>query len=115
MLRRRPAPVKVWRPDLHQVGDSYEGRWMIPAAISREIGYKRNEETVTMPELPEDLQRAIEAGTLTNEQIRQLIELEARVIGLSFDEALAKAQDRSLPSNPVGSDLQMLFGLLKAA
>jgi hypothetical protein len=67
-----------------------------------------------MPELPADLRAAIESGCLTESQIRQLIELEAQVIGLSFDEARVRARTRSLPTNTVGSDLQLLFGLLPA-
>ena len=67
-----------------------------------------------MPKLPEDLQRAVESGTLTNEQIRLLIDLEAKFIGLSFDEARKRARNRTLPNSPVGSDLQLLFGLLPA-
>jgi len=67
-----------------------------------------------MPELPEDLQKAIESGHLTNEQIRLLIELEAKALGLSVDEARKLARARALPSNAVGSDLQLLFGLVAA-
>ena len=68
-----------------------------------------------MPELPADLLEAIESGQLTDEQIRRLIEIEAKSIGLTFEKAAALAEARSLPKNAVGSDLQLLFGLLAAA
>jgi hypothetical protein len=68
-----------------------------------------------MPELPEDLRKAIESGQLTDKQIRQLIELEAQAIGLSFEQAERLAETRSLPRNAVGSDLQLLFGMLVPA
>jgi hypothetical protein len=67
-----------------------------------------------MPELPEELRKAIESGKLTDEQVRLLIELEAKVIGLSYDEARARAKARSLPRNGIGNDLQLLFGLVPA-
>ena len=68
-----------------------------------------------MPNLPRDLQRAIQSGRLTNAQIHELIKLEAKALGLTFEQARQRAEARSLPSNTIGSDLQMLFGLLAAA
>ncbi len=65
-----------------------------------------------MPELPDELRQAIESGHLTYAQIRQLIELEAGAIGLSYEEARARARARSLPRNGIGTDLQLLFGLI---
>jgi hypothetical protein len=67
-----------------------------------------------MPELPEELRQAIESGVLTSEQIRQLIELEAKAIGLTYAEAIVRAEARSLPRNGIGNDLQLLVRLLPA-
>jgi len=67
-----------------------------------------------MPELPAELQKAIESGTLTDEQIRLLIELEAKAIGLSYEQAVAQAKARTLPRNGIGLDLQLLYRLLPA-
>ena len=77
--------------------------------------YKGDREDASMPELPEELRRAIEAGTLTSEQVRQLIELEAKALGLTFEQAKELAKKRTLPGSSIGSDLQMLFGLLPVA
>lgn len=67
---------------------------------------------IEMPELPEDLCVAVESGRVTAEQLRQLIEIEADVIGLRYDEARALAAERRLPHNAIGGDLQLLFGLM---
>lgn len=42
--------------------------------------------------IPPELSRAIEAGELTQEQLRQLITIEAQVMGLSFDDAVSQAR-----------------------
>lgn len=68
-----------------------------------------------MPELPEDLRNAIESGHLTAAQLHHLIELEAKALGLSYEEARIRAKARSLPRTGLGSDLQLLFALLPAA
>lgn len=68
-----------------------------------------------MTELPADLLEAIERGEVTDDQLRELIALEARAIGLSFDEALRAAKDGTLPKNYVGADLELLIDLLLVA
>jgi hypothetical protein len=68
-----------------------------------------------MPPLPMDLQVAIEHGELTNEQLRELIRLEAMALGMSFEEAVRRAHERSLPKNYIGSDIELLVELLPAA
>ena len=60
------------------------------------------------------LQAAIEAGELTVEQLRELIEEEAKELGLTFEEAQRMAKERSLPRNALGSDIEFLFQLLAA-
>ncbi len=67
-----------------------------------------------MTPLPEALQEAIERGELTEDQLRELIALEAKALGLSFEEAVRKARDRRLPRNVLGSDLEFLVQLLPA-
>ena len=63
---------------------------------------------------PKELVAAIEAGELTDEQLRQLITLEARELGLTFDEAVRRAKERSLPGCHLGSDLGLLIEMLPA-
>lgn len=61
-----------------------------------------------MDDLPTELQAAIESGTLTTDQVRQLADLEAQALGLTLDQALEKARRRELPQSYLGQDLQML-------
>jgi hypothetical protein len=63
-------------------------------------------------ETPKELVAAIEQGELTDEQLRQLITLEARELGLTFDEAVRRAKERSLPGCHLGADLSLLVELL---
>ena len=66
-------------------------------------------------QMPPDLLAAIEGdGVLTDEQLRQLIEIEAESIGLTFDEAVAAARAGSLPKNHIGFDIRSLVGMLDA-
>lgn len=65
-------------------------------------------------ELPASLQRAIEHGTLTESQLRQLITFEAKALGLSFEEAVKRARKRTLPRDYLGADLALLVELLPA-
>jgi len=67
-----------------------------------------------MAPLPLALQEAIERGELTEDQLRELIALEAQALGLSFEEAVRKARDRHLPKNILGADLELLVQLLPA-
>lgn len=67
-----------------------------------------------MAPLPETLQQAIERGELTIEQLRELITLEAKALGQSYEEAVKKARERSLPRTHIGADLELLVELLAA-
>ena len=61
---------------------------------------------------PEETQQAIQEGTLlTDDHLRALIELDARALGLSTDEALLRARAGSLPRNPIADDLLLLLGI----
>ena len=42
--------------------------------------------------IPDDLLAALEAGELTTDQLRRLIELEANRLGMTFDEAVERAR-----------------------
>ena len=72
------------------------------------------------PGTPEDegmspkLQAAIEGGELTADELRELITLEARELGLTIEEAQRKAKLGQLPKNVLGSDIEFLFQLLAA-
>jgi hypothetical protein len=67
-----------------------------------------------MSPLPAALQEAIERGELTEAQLRELIALEAKALGLTYEEAVRKARDRRLPKNYIGADLELLVQLLPA-
>lgn len=60
------------------------------------------------------LQAAIEIGELTPEQLRELIEEEAKELGLTFEDAQRMAKQNRLPKNALGSDVEFLFQLLPA-
>jgi hypothetical protein len=68
-----------------------------------------------MPELPKELLAAIARGELTEDQLRQLIEIEALAMGLTLDEAVERAQAGTLPKDVLGTDLEQLVELLVAA
>ncbi len=65
-----------------------------------------------MEPLPVELQQAIEEGELTDEQLRELITLEAKAVGLTYEEAIKRANDRTLPQSLLGGDLELLVQLL---
>jgi len=66
----------------------------------------------TSVQMPQELIDAIEEGELSDEQFLQLITVEAAMIGLTFDEAVAGARDNTLPWNAVGMELRDLIKLL---
>lgn len=59
-----------------------------------------------------DLLDALERGSLTEEQLRELIASEARQLGLTFEEAVSRARSGTLPRNVLGIDLRLLICLL---
>jgi hypothetical protein len=63
---------------------------------------------------PAALREALERGTITQEQIRELIACEADELGLSYDEALELARRGAMPASPLGSDIEFLVELLAA-
>lgn len=67
-----------------------------------------------MAPLPATLQEAIEHGELTEDQLRELIRLEAAELGLTFDEAVQRAREGTLPHDLLGTDIGMLVELLPA-
>ncbi len=70
-----------------------------------------------MGNLPANLVKAIEQGQpITEEELRELITVEAKEIGLSFDEAVRAAEEGTLPSGSlVASDVAFLVDLLRYA
>ncbi len=70
-----------------------------------------------MGNLPANLVKAIEQGQpITEEQLRELITVEAKEIGLSFDEAVRAAEEGTLPSGSlVASDVAFLVDLVRYA
>ncbi len=70
-----------------------------------------------MGNLPANLVKAIEQGQpITEEELRELITVEAKEIGLSFDEAVRAAEEGTLPSGSlVASDVAFLVDLVRYA
>jgi len=64
--------------------------------------------------VPKALQLAIKRGQLTDEQLRELITLEAQALGLDYEEAIRRAKERSLPKNYLSTDIELLLELLPA-
>jgi len=66
-------------------------------------------------QMPPDLLAAIEGeGVLTDDQLRQLVAIEAEMIGLTFNEAVAAARADALPKNALGFDIRSLVRMLDA-
>lgn len=61
---------------------------------------------VVRTEQRDALLAALEHGELDGSQLRQLIEIEADALGLTFDEAIERAYAGTLPPTPQGFDLQ---------
>jgi hypothetical protein len=49
---------------------------------------------------------------LTETQLRALIADEAKLLGLTFDDAVKRAKSRTLPRTYIGDDLALLIELL---
>ena len=66
-------------------------------------------------QMPPDLLAAIEGdGVLTDDQLRQLVAIEAEMIGLSHDEAVDRARADTLPRDALGTDIRALVRMLDA-
>ena len=69
-----------------------------------------------MPEFPADILAAMTGECPpTVDQLRRMIEVEAKVLGLSFADAIERARLRTLPRNAIGADLSLLVEMLPAA
>jgi hypothetical protein len=62
--------------------------------------------------LPAHLQAALDDGYLTQEHLRELIAIQAELLGLDFDEAVERAKSDTLPRNIIGADLRLLVSVL---
>lgn len=51
---------------------------------------------------------------LTESQLRALVADEAKLLGLTFDDAVKRAKSRTLPRTYIGDDLALLIELLPA-
>ena len=69
--------------------------------------------TVTRPTL-ESLLAALDEGELDQDHLRLLITIEAERLGLTFDEAVERAHQDTLPKTPQGFDLQFHVLMLAA-
>jgi hypothetical protein len=64
--------------------------------------------------IPPELLKAMDGGELTQEQLRQLISIEAQTIGLTFEQAVDRARTGELPRTALGADIELLVMLLAA-
>ncbi len=64
--------------------------------------------------LPDTLLEALQNGTVSEEQIRELISIEATELDLTYDEALRLFREGALPTGPIGTDIEFLAGLFAA-
>jgi len=89
----------------------------VPLTVAPGLKYTVKSEDGAMGHLPAKLVKAIEQGQpITEEQLRELITVEAKEIGLSFDEAVKAAQEGRLPSGSLfASDIAFLVDLLPHA
>jgi hypothetical protein len=62
--------------------------------------------------VPDEIIQALEDGELTQAQLRELIAIEAEELGLTYDEAVKRARQHTLPHTPTGDDLRFLVLLL---
>ena len=64
-------------------------------------------------DVPRKLQAAMERGDeMSLEQLRQLIAIEAKAIGLTFEQAVEHGRRHALPNSVIGGDLTMLIEML---
>lgn len=68
---------------------------------------------VTATPVPTDIIEAMEQGRMTREQVQRLATIEAKELGLDFDEAVRLAHENRLPTNALGTDLLFLIQMLK--
>lgn len=69
------------------------------------LGCDRHEQ----PALDADVLAALEAGELTQDQLRRLIVWEAGQMGLSFDQAAEQFEAGALPRTALGLDVDLLL------
>ncbi|HWO42350.1 MAG TPA: hypothetical protein VNO43_11165 [Candidatus Eisenbacteria bacterium] len=53
-------------------------------------------------------------GMISEAQLRGIIEREAELLDLDFEEAVKRAKKGTLPRTPIGDDLSLLVQLLPA-
>jgi hypothetical protein len=53
-------------------------------------------------------------GTISQAQLRELIEREGKMLSLGFAEVVKRAKKGTLPRNAIGDDLSLLVQLLPA-
>jgi hypothetical protein len=64
-----------------------------------------------MAKLPVKLRLAIKRGRLSPGQLNQLIDREAKALGLTRQVALRRASTNTLPTSHIGDDLDLLVRL----
>jgi hypothetical protein len=54
---------------------------------------------------------ALSGSILTDEHLHAMIEIDARALGMSTDEAILRARRGTLPRTPIADDLILLLGV----
>jgi hypothetical protein len=62
--------------------------------------------------LSPELREALEAVSLTDDQLKELITFEAAQLNMGFDDAVQAARNNTLPKTPLGFDLRFLVRML---
>jgi len=66
-------------------------------------------------DLPDHLVEALVKGAeLTDDQIREIVTIEATELGLTYDVAVRQARQGTLPRNAYGSDIEMFVEIADA-
>ena len=66
-------------------------------------------------EPPRSIIEAFISGDITMSQLEEVIRREADELGLTFDEAVRRADEGTLPDGPLGTDIGYLVHMLRAA
>jgi hypothetical protein len=80
--------------------------------VQRRMPLKRTKDG-TGRQLATTLTRSLEQGNpLSTEEVRELIAHEARLLGLTYEQAIRRGRLHTLPRTYLGADLQLLVDLL---
>lgn len=65
-----------------------------------------------MAPLNPEQREAVESGVLSVDELKKLIEQEAALLDLTYDEAVERESAGQLPRTPIGTDLTFLIRMM---